>query len=45
MTSATASSVIQAAHSIAVISDLLADGDPERRVREFLRRLNMAQDG
>ena len=45
MTLASASSVIQAgAHSIAVISDLLADGDPERRVREFLRRLNMAQD-
>jgi thiamine-phosphate pyrophosphorylase len=38
-----ASSVMQAgAHSIAVISDLLTDGDPKRRVREFLRRLKMA---
>lgn len=34
----TAPSVIQAgADSVAVIGDLLAGGDPERRVREFLR--------
>jgi thiamine-phosphate pyrophosphorylase len=39
----TAPSVIQAgADSVAVISDLIAGGDPERRVRELLRRLNMA---
>jgi thiamine-phosphate pyrophosphorylase len=38
----TAASVIQAgAASVAVISDLLSTGDPERRVREFLTRLNM----
>jgi thiamine-phosphate pyrophosphorylase len=43
ITLANASSVIQAgAQSIAVISDLLADGDPARRVREFLRRVTMA---
>jgi thiamine-phosphate pyrophosphorylase len=36
-----AGSVIEAgAASVAVIGDLLTDGDPERRVREFLRRLN-----
>jgi len=36
-------SVIQAgAASVAVIGDLLATGDPERRVREFLIRLRMA---
>ena len=29
------------ADSIAVISDLLATGDPEGRVREYLRRLNV----
>ena len=41
-----AGSVIAAgAQSIAVIGDLLADGDPERRVREFLRRLQLADDG
>jgi thiamine-phosphate pyrophosphorylase len=41
----TAPSVLAAgAASVAVISDLLADGDPARRVREFLRRLNMADD-
>jgi thiamine-phosphate pyrophosphorylase len=40
ITLANAPSVIQAgAASIAVISDLLADGDPERRVREFLGRV------
>jgi thiamine-phosphate pyrophosphorylase len=30
------------AASVAVISDLLSTGDPERRVREFLTRLKMA---
>jgi thiamine-phosphate pyrophosphorylase len=34
--------ILQAgADSIAVISDLLATGDPESRVREYLRRLNV----
>lgn len=36
----TAASVIKAgASSVAVISDLLATGDPERRVREYIARL------
>jgi thiamine-phosphate pyrophosphorylase len=38
-----ASSVIEAgATSVAVISDLLATGDPERRTREFLHRMSNA---
>ena len=38
-------SVIEAgAASVAVIGDLLATGDPERRVQEFLVRLRMADD-
>jgi thiamine-phosphate pyrophosphorylase len=38
-----AGSVIEAgAASVAVIGDLLTDCDPERRVREFLRRLSMS---
>jgi thiamine-phosphate pyrophosphorylase len=38
-----ARSVIEAgAHSVAIISDLLRTGDPERRVHEFLARLKMA---
>ncbi|PYR47988.1 MAG: thiamine phosphate synthase [Acidobacteria bacterium] len=38
-----AASVIEAgAASVAVISDLLATGDPEGRVREFIARLSMA---
>jgi thiamine-phosphate pyrophosphorylase len=38
-----ARSVVEAgAASVAVISDLLSTGDPERRVREFLTRLRMA---
>ncbi|MBI4486122.1 MAG: thiamine phosphate synthase [Acidobacteria bacterium] len=32
------------AHSVAVISDLLRTGDPERRVREFMRRI-VGSDG
>ena len=44
ITLANASSVIQAgAHSVAVISDLLAEGDPEHRVRAFLSNLIMSQ--
>ena len=35
-----ASSVIEAgANAVAVISDLLTDGDPERRTRAYLERL------
>jgi thiamine-phosphate pyrophosphorylase len=33
------------AASVAVISDLLATGDPEGRVREYVRRLNQRADG
>ncbi len=38
-----AASVIEAgAASVAVISDLLVTGDPERRVRQYIARLSMA---
>jgi thiamine-phosphate pyrophosphorylase len=37
----TADAVIGAgARAVAVIADLLTDGDPERRVRAYLRRLS-----
>ncbi|MBI3492517.1 MAG: thiamine phosphate synthase [Acidobacteria bacterium] len=36
--------IARGAASVAVISDLLSTGDPEARVREFLKRLNMAGD-
>ena len=39
----TAASVIEAgATSVAIIGDLLASGDPEARVRTYLRELNTA---
>lgn len=42
ITRETAASVLSAgATSVAVIGDLLADGDPERRTREFLAALHM----
>jgi thiamine-phosphate pyrophosphorylase len=43
ITLVTAASVIEAgATSVAIIGDLLASGNPEARVREYLERLSMA---